>query len=86
MIDTHKLKIVDFNISKLCKNKFETSVKNYMKLFSHIGTMEFMAPEAIQGYSGYSEQIDMWSAGLILYFLFTGTTPFNGLKYNFHDF
>lgn len=51
-----------------------------MKLFSHIGTMEYMAPESVQGFSCYSEQVDMWAAGLIIYYLFTGKTPFYGLR------
>ena len=48
---------------------------------SNIGTIEYLAPEVIQGYCEYSEQIDLWAAGLILYYMIVGNTPFFGLKY-----
>ena len=47
---------------------------------THIGTLEYSAPEILQGYSEYSEQIDMWGAGIILYFMMSGENPFEGLK------
>jgi serine/threonine protein kinase len=51
-----------------------------MRMLSHLGTLEFSAPETIEGYGGYSEQIDLWSAGIILYFLYSGVSPFKGEK------
>ncbi len=45
-------------------------------MFTHIGTLEFTAPETLQGYASYTEQVDMWSAGIILYYILSGNTPF----------
>jgi serine/threonine protein kinase len=35
----------------------------------------YMAPEELDG-GGYSEAVDVWSVGIILYKLVTGYTPF----------
>lgn len=40
------------------------------------GTPYFMAPEVIDGH--YQEKCDIWSLGVILYMLVTGTLPFSG--------
>jgi serine/threonine protein kinase len=47
---------------------------------THLGTLEFSAPETLGGYSGYSEQIDVWCAGIVFYFMFRGISPFKGDK------
>lgn len=40
-----------------------------------IGTPFYLAPEVILG-GGYDEKVDLWSAGVTLYKLITGVTPF----------
>ena len=42
---------------------------------SMVGTPEFMAPEIVDG-SGHDGQADMWSLGVMMCELLTGTTPF----------
>jgi serine/threonine protein kinase len=76
-----KLKIIDFNICKRKNISYDKYSKRNIKLMTHIGTLEYSAPEMLEGYIEYSEQIDMWSAGIILYFMFTADTPFKGDKY-----
>lgn len=36
-----------------------------------------MAPEIFQG-KGISEKVDIWAAGIIVYFMVFGKHPFNG--------
>ncbi len=44
-----------------------------------IGTPHFMAPEVIQR-RAYGKPIDVWSAGILLHILLSGTMPFLGTK------
>ena len=64
------LKICDFGISR-------TIVTNH-KMTEQSGTPAFMAPEIIAGggYEGFGS--DVWSLGVVLYCLLTGTLPFRG--------
>lgn len=64
------LKICDFGISR-------TIVANH-RMTEQSGTPAFMAPEIIAGggYEGFGS--DVWSLGVVLYCLLTGTLPFRG--------
>ena len=44
-----------------------------------IGTPHFMAPEVIQR-RRYGKPIDVWSTGVLLHILLSGTMPFLGTK------
>ena len=39
------------------------------------GTLFYRAPEMFYG-GGYNEKVDIWAAGISLYELLTGKTPF----------
>jgi len=43
---------------------------------SMVGTPEFMAPEVIEG-TGHDTMVDMWSLGVMMCELLTGSTPFS---------
>ena len=65
----YQVKLSDFG---LC------TVKEYVDdvFKTNAGTFKFKAPEIIQGYR-YNEAIDIWSFGVLLYYLITRKYPFN---------
>lgn len=62
------LKITDFGIA--------TELKQGRTLSLMIGTINYIAPEVIN--KKYDSQCDLWSCGVIMYILLSGTLPFNG--------
>ena len=42
---------------------------------SQRGTLAYAAPERM-GFSPYTEKVDMWAAGIVLYMLLVGRHPF----------
>ncbi|EGV64908.1 kinase-like protein [Yamadazyma tenuis ATCC 10573] len=46
------------------------------KLFTKTGTTEYMAPEILNGSSGYGHKCDIWSVGVITHFLLSAVSPF----------
>lgn len=63
---THKLKIIDFGISK--------TFSKDVSIWSNTGTLFYKAPEMFEG--EYREKVDIWAAGILLFKLVTGKTPF----------
>ena len=78
------LKIIDFNISKKFdfNSKFDFSSKQNMVMFEPVGNLGFASPEMLVGYSNYTEQVDLWSAGVLLYFMLCGDFPYFNYEYN----
>jgi len=62
------LKLLDFGLS--------SRIKKNEKLNNTVGTAYFIAPETIKG--EYDEKCDMWSIGVILYYILSGKFPFIG--------
>ena len=62
------VKLIDFGTAKLFSegNKHKALV----------GSSYYIAPEVIRG--KYDEACDLWSVGVIMYIMLTGTPPFNG--------
>ena len=65
------LKVTDFGVARLSYGASLT------KLSSLIGTPEYMAPELAEGGSA-SPAADLYSAGIVLYEMLSGRTPFAG--------
>ena len=66
----NNIKICDFGVSRIIKNN-ETMIEQ-------CGTPAYIAPEILlnRGYEGYG--VDVWSAGVVLYAMLSGSVPFKG--------
>ena len=67
----NKIKICDFGVSKKIIN-------NNDLMFEQCGTPTYIAPEILKnkGYEGFG--VDIWSSGVVLYAMLSGTVPFKG--------
>ncbi|KAJ3347626.1 hypothetical protein HDU83_001938 [Entophlyctis luteolus] len=69
--DSNELVIADFGLSKISDGEALNNLKTLC------GTPGYMAPEVILK-SGHGKSVDMWSIGVMTYFLLCGYTPFDG--------
>lgn len=67
MDKNEQIKLLDFGLSK---NSKKVNIKEIC------GTPYYMAPEMIQGLD-YDAKIDIWSLGVLIYYLVSGHLPFN---------
>jgi len=67
-IEQNVLKIIDFGVSR------SFSVGQVLK--TKVGTPLYMAPQVLAG--KYDQMSDMWSIGVIMYFMLCGYHPFDG--------
>ena len=58
------IKLADFGVAKMMENSGPT--------YTDCGSRKFKAPEFLNPGAGYTEEVDLWSLGLVLYFLITG--------------
>jgi 5'-AMP-activated protein kinase catalytic alpha subunit len=65
----NNVKLADFGLSNI--------MKDGIFLYSSCGSPNYAAPELISGKYYNGAAIDIWSCGVILYTLLTGTLPFN---------
>ena len=67
---TNTIKICDFGVSR--------KIEKGTLIYERCGTPAYIAPEiyAKIGYEGF--QCDIWSAGITLYYILSGTLPFRG--------
>ena len=66
--DQPDIKIIDFGMAKLKPKHVKMRTEN-------IGTPKYLAPEVLKGQE-YTEAVDVWSLGVILYILLGGYEPF----------
>lgn len=68
------IKIVDFEQSKVSPEEVNLKKKDSVS--------EFSAPEFVDG--AYDEKCDVWSIGVIMYYMLSGSSPFKGdSRYDF---
>lgn len=73
-------KIIDFGIAKATQHRL-TEKTFFTEFKQFIGTPEYMSPEQAQmGEVDVDTRSDIYSLGVLLYELLTGTTPFDGEK------
>mmetsp|Transcript_39304 Transcript_39304/g.60029 ORF Transcript_39304/g.60029 Transcript_39304/m.60029 type:complete len:212 (+) Transcript_39304:705-1340(+) len=67
-----RVKLIDFGMSKFTKKG-----NKKINLNTYCGTIDFIAPEVFEGTS-YNLSCDIWSIGVIAYFMLAGKPPFIG--------
>ncbi len=70
------VKLTDFNLARLLDNSLTPLTGDHNVL----GTPAYMSPEQCQGKEA-TPLSDIYSFGVVMYFLFTGTLPFEGNNY-----
>ncbi len=68
-------KVIDFGIAKATSSKL-TEMTLFTEHKQLIGTPEYMSPEQAEGNLDIDTRTDVYSLGVLLYELLTGTTPF----------
>ncbi|ORX62248.1 Pkinase-domain-containing protein [Hesseltinella vesiculosa] len=64
-----KIKIIDFGLSNLfCPER---------QLTTYCGSLYFAAPELLRATPYYGPEVDIWSLGVVIYVMVTGTVPFD---------
>ena len=70
----------DFGLAFVLKNANDlTATAPLSETFSDAGTLPYMAPEQLKGQHP-DARADLWSAGVVLYEMSTGRTPFKDLS------
>jgi serine/threonine protein kinase len=67
--DTNQIYLVDFNVSRKLEGKQQA-------MLTQTGTPLFRAPEVVKN-NIYGPNVDIWSAGLVLFYLQYKYLPFN---------
>jgi serine/threonine-protein kinase len=75
------LKVLDFGIAKVRGSVTEQSSEHLTRTGATMGTPYYMAPEQFMGARDVDPRADVYSAGVILYQMLTGTTPYSGSTY-----
>jgi serine/threonine-protein kinase len=74
------VKVLDFGIAKLTENppaECEAATLINTEAGTILGTVKYMSPEQVRGLE-VDPRTDIWSVGVLLYEMLTGSVPFNG--------
>jgi tRNA A-37 threonylcarbamoyl transferase component Bud32 len=75
---TFNVKLFDFGIAQLLPGADGEPRAKLTQVGSIVGTPEYMSPEALQMDAGQDHRVDIYSLGVILFELLTGSVPFEG--------
>lgn len=73
------LKVADFGIAKVMQSR--VSQTPAPKMSGGVGTWRYMAPEVVR-FQQYTDRIDVYAFGLIVYLILTGRQPFDDFAKN----
>ena len=80
MGNEHTMSLFNEIFSLLCMGHVCCEFKrSSIVIAGRIGTPHFMAPEVVERQQ-YGKPVDIWSAGVLLHILLSGTLPFLGTK------
>ena len=72
-----KIKLADFGLSRV--------IQPGEQLMDDCGTLSYIAPDILRK-NGYGRSVDMWSAGVLFYYMLCGKLPFkNRNKFSLFD-
>jgi eukaryotic-like serine/threonine-protein kinase len=72
-------KVLDFGIAKLDHSHVSTRLT---QVGAVLGSPQYLSPEQAEGLDDVDPRSDIWSLGVVLYELTTGTPPFEASNYN----
>ena len=75
---TLTLKLFDFGIAQMDVPQAAQATHKLTQQGSIVGTPEYMAPEALAMDAGQDRRVDIYSVGVILFELLSGSVPFEG--------
>lgn len=74
LFDIHnRVKLIGFGLAQI---RTDITNSDMGSIKTQYMSPEFVAPELLTGKKIFSPVIDVWSCGVILYYLLTGTLPF----------
>jgi len=66
-----KIKVSDFGLSRIFQFSSDSE-----RMKTAAGTIAYVAPEVLENIEGYNREVDLWSAGVIMYVMLSGYHPF----------